>query len=183
MRRAHAAKANPVAAIALAQLFPPELTPPSGAIVAGYAPWRTEIDPGPLMARLASRGARLALPVTPPKGSDAALAFRLWNPVQILSPGHFGVREPSDDAPEVDPDLVLVPLLAFDRRGHRLGWGAGHYDRTLLALRQRKPAPAIGLAYAAQRFEDLPVQAHDQVLDGVLTEVAYIEVRKDNECA
>jgi 5-formyltetrahydrofolate cyclo-ligase len=126
------------------------------------------------MAAFARAGARIALPVTPPKGSDAPLTFRLWDAADQLAPGHFPVHEPPAHAPQVEPDLVLVPLLAFDRRGHRLGYGAGHYDRTLARLRALKPVTALGLSFSAQGVEVLPAGPHDQRLDGVVTERGFI---------
>jgi 5-formyltetrahydrofolate cyclo-ligase len=178
-RREAAHAADPTAGERLAALLPPALWPANGAMVSGYWPFRSEIDPRPLMHALAEAGARLALPVTPAKGSDQPLSFRLWDAAHTLAPGHFGVHEPPAQAQAVEPDLVLVPLLAFDRTGHRLGYGAGHYDRTLARLRRLKPVVALGLAYAAQAVETLPAGPYDQKLDGVLTERAYIPFRKD----
>ncbi len=177
-RRARAHAADPDAGERLAAMFPAEHAPAAGAVVAGYHPFRTEIDPRPLMRRLAEAGARLALPATPPKGSDLPLAFRLLRAEDALSPAPsgFGVREPPPDAPVVEPDLVLAPLLAFDRTGARLGYGAGHYDRTLPALAVRPGFRVLGLAYAAQEVERLPVEPHDHPLHGILTERAYIPV-------
>ncbi len=128
------------------------------------------------MARLRALGARLALPVTPPKGSEEPVRFRLWAPQDELHPSPFGVHEPRPNNPVVEPDLLLVPLLAFDRRGGRLGYGAGHYDRALQDLRARKPVRAIGLAFAAQERARVPTGPHDQPLDAVLTERAYIPI-------
>jgi 5-formyltetrahydrofolate cyclo-ligase len=176
-RRALAFEANPLAGQTLSAVLPREALPPPGAVVSGYVPFRTEIDPRPLMERMAGRGARLALPVTRPKGHDGPLVFRLWEPHHALRPGHFRVHEPHDDAEAVEPDLLLVPLLAFDRAFHRLGYGAGHFDRTLAELRARKSVVAIGLAYSVQEIDELPRQAHDQVLDAVLTERAYVAAR------
>lgn len=174
--QAHAALAD--AGERMAAAFPDSLVPPVGSVVAGYWPFRTEIDPRPLMRALAERGARLALPRTPPKGSPAGLSFHLWDEAEALAPGGFGVHEPRADAPPVEPDLVLVPLLAFDRTGARLGYGAGHYDRTLPALRARPGFRAIGLAFAAQEVDRLPAEAHDAPLDGIVTETAYIEAMR-----
>ncbi len=127
------------------------------------------------MRRLVDAGARIALPVTP-KSTDDRLRFHLWSTDDMLHPGAFGVHEPHHAAEEADPDLLLVPLLAFDRRGGRLGYGAGHYDRALERLRALKRIRAIGLAFAAQEVERVPTHAHDQPLDAVLTERAYIKV-------
>jgi 5-formyltetrahydrofolate cyclo-ligase len=171
-------KLNPLAGETAAALFPLALLPP-GAVVAGYWPFRSEIDPRPLMRRLARLGAIPALPVTPAKGSDAPLSFRVWRPASPLARSAFGVHEPDAGADPVEPDLLLVPLLAFDDRGHRLGYGAGHYDRTLARLKTFKPIAAIGLAFAAQQVARLPDDPHDEVLDGVLTERGYSAYRRD----
>ncbi|MBC6980287.1 5-formyltetrahydrofolate cyclo-ligase [Caulobacter sp. 17J80-11] len=178
--RARAFALNPMAGETAAALFPAFWIPAPGAVVAGYWPFRTEIDPRPLMRRLMRLGARAALPATPPRGSHDPLTFRLWRPEAELAPGHFKVHEPLEDAPVVVPDLVIVPLLAFDRFGGRLGYGAGHFDRTLEALRAFKPVVAVGLAYAAQEIDQTPLDAHDQKLDGVVTELGYIAVREDD---
>ena len=175
-RRALAQAADPDGGARLR--LPPPLHPPPGAVVAGYHPFRTEIDPRPLMAALEAAGCVLALPCTPPRGSDAPLVFRRLDPAHALEPSVFGVAEPPVDAGLVEPDLVLVPLLAFDRTGARLGYGAGHYDRTLPHLAATRPGfRAIGLAYAAQEIERLSAEPHDVALDGILTERAYIPVR------
>ena len=175
--RAAAHAAEPLAGERLADRFPDALRPPPGAVVAGHQPFRTEIDPRPLLRALARSGCVLALPVTPPRGSDDGLVFRLWREGDALVRSAFGVHEPPSDAPLVEPDLVLTPLLAFDRSGARLGYGAGHYDRTLPRLTARRGFRAVGLAYAAQEVERLPAEAHDHPLDGIVTERAYIPVR------
>jgi 5-formyltetrahydrofolate cyclo-ligase len=179
MRRAQAHASNPVAGATLAAIFPRDRLPAPGAVVSGYWPFRTEVDPRPLMARLKRAGARLALPVTPPKGSDGALSFRLWPLGAPLAPGPFGTPEPGPECEAVTPELLLVPLLAFDRTGHRLGYGQGHFDRTLQRLRAEGTVFAVGLAYAAQEVERIPSQDHDQSLDAIVTERAYIAPRKD----
>jgi 5-formyltetrahydrofolate cyclo-ligase len=176
-RRGRAFAANPVAGHTLSAVAPRALVVP-GQIVSGYFPFRSEIDPRPLMRRLALGGARLALPVTPPKGSDRPLVFRAWSLDDLLAPGHFKVHEPAAHAETLEPDLVLVPLLAFDRHGGRLGYGAGHFDRTLERLATIKPFRAIGLAYAVQEVDVVPTDPHDHPLDAVLTERAYIPTSK-----
>ena len=174
--RAAAFAACPDAGERLIGTFPAALRPPAGSILAGYHPFRTEIDPWPLMAALAAEGCRLALPATPPRGSDGGLVFRELRAADVLAPSTFGVHEPPGDAPEVTPDLVLVPLLAFDRTGARLGYGAGHYDRTLPPLAQQPGFRALGLAFAAQEVARLPAEPHDHPLHGIVTERAYIAV-------
>ncbi|HEV2000262.1 MAG TPA: 5-formyltetrahydrofolate cyclo-ligase [Xanthobacteraceae bacterium] len=140
----------------------------SGTIVSGFAPMRSEINPIPLMHKLADQGAHLALPVVIGRGKP--LLFRAWAFHQPLAAGTWGIREPKADAPEVGPDVVLVPLAAFDRAGHRLGYGARYYDLTLEALRAKKKIVAIGVAYASQEIDLVPTEPHDQALDYVLTE-------------
>jgi len=159
-------------AIALRGL-PIEIMP--GAVVAGYSPIRSEIDPAPLMQELAARGMRLALPVITAR--DSPLGFRLWAANDKLLRGPLGILEPSPDAAEIVPDIVLVPLAAFDRLGHRIGYGAGHYDRTLARLRDSKKIIAIGLAFAVQEIETIPALPHDVALDYVLTETQLLDFR------
>src|SRR4051812_2507725 len=163
-----AAAAEAVAARGL----PVEIKP--GTVVAGYSPIRNEIDPAPLMQSLAAKRARLALPVVPARGKS--LIFRAWNPNDRLMLGPLGILEPSPAAAELIPDIVLVPLAAFDRAGHRIGYGAGHYDVTLAHLRKRKTL-AIGVAFVAQQIAAVPAAAHDVQLDLVLTENETIDFR------
>ena len=156
-----------------ARPFPIPVTP--GTTVAGYSPIRSEIDPVPLMQALAAQGARLALPVIIAR--DAPLMFRVWSPATALVAGSMGILEPPPEAPQLMPDIVLVPLAAFDRAGHRIGYGAGHYDRTFEQLRAIKPFVAVGLAFDVQEIEAIPMQPHDVALDYVLTETRVIDFR------
>jgi 5-formyltetrahydrofolate cyclo-ligase len=105
------------------------------------------------------------------------LIMRAWAVGAPLASGIWGIREPMPDAPAVDPDVVIAPLLAFDRRGHRLGYGAGYYDMTLTALRAKKPVVAIGIAYSTQEVEVVPITPRDAPLDLVLTERETIDFR------
>jgi 5-formyltetrahydrofolate cyclo-ligase len=98
------------------------------------------------------------------------LSFHVIPPGTALQKSAFGVLEPPADAPVIEPDLILVPLLGFDRRGYRLGYGQGHYDRTLMALRARRPVTAVGLAWACQEVDRIPADAFDQPLDWVVTD-------------
>ena len=136
----------------------------SGAPLAGYLPIRTEIDPRPAMA--AYRGA-IGVPVI--LGEGQPLIFRAWTPEAALIPGPFGAFVPETGA-EVTPRVLIVPLVAFDRRGFRLGYGGGFYDRTLERLRAAGPATAIGFAFGAQEIEAVPVEPTDQPLDLIVTE-------------
>jgi 5-formyltetrahydrofolate cyclo-ligase len=146
-----------------------------GAVVAGYSPIRSEFDPTPLMRKLVSLGARLALPVITAR--DSPLQFRAWTLDGKLQRGPLGIPEPSPEAAEIVPDILLVPLAAFDRSGHRIGYGAGHYDRTLAQLRALRTIIAIGLAFAAQEIPGVSASAHDARLDLVLTENETIDFR------
>jgi 5-formyltetrahydrofolate cyclo-ligase len=159
-------------AIALRGL-PLEIAP--GTIVAGYSPIRSEIDPIPLMRELAVQGAQLALPAI--MAGDQALKFRAWSPGDRLQRGRLGILESSAGAKEVIPAVLLVPLAAFDRSGHRIGYGAGHYDRTLGQLRKIKAVTAIGVAFAVQEVDAVPALPHDAVLDYVLTETQVLDFR------
>ncbi len=140
----------------------------AGAAVSGYWPKGDELDPRPAMAALAARGHPLGLPVVVAPG--APLAFRAWRKGDDLTPAGFGLHEPASSRPELTPDLLLVPLLAFDRRGGRLGYGGGFYDRTLATLRRAGRPIAMGLAYADQEQHRLPQAAGDQRLDWIVTE-------------
>src|ERR1700730_6618642 len=162
------------AAEAMAQRkLPFEIVP--GMVVSGYSRIRNEIDPVPLMRKLASRGARLALPAVMARGKS--LAFRAWSPDDRLMLGPLGISEASPAAAELVPDIMLVPLAAFDSSGHRIGYGAGHYDYTLAHLRKAKAVISIGLAFAAQEIEAVPALAHDELLDYVLTETKVFDFR------
>jgi 5-formyltetrahydrofolate cyclo-ligase len=147
----------------------------AGAIVAGFMPMKSEFNPLPLMRKLADAGASLALPVVSGRGSPLTMrAFRFGEP---LAAGVWGIREPLPSAPVVAPDILLVPLLAFDRRGHRIGYGAGYYDMTIAALRAEKVIVAVGLAFAGQEIPAVPSTPRDALLDLVLTEHEVIDLR------
>jgi 5-formyltetrahydrofolate cyclo-ligase len=144
-----------------------------GAMVSAFAAIGDEIDPAPLMLRLRADGFRLCLPVMQGKGRP--LLFRAWEPGEPMEERMWGIREPRSSAPEVAPDIVLAPLLAFDRAGYRLGYGAGFFDRTLAAVRSRKAIIAIGLAYDEQEVDAVPHLDYDQRLDWVLTPSGPLE--------
>jgi 5-formyltetrahydrofolate cyclo-ligase len=156
-----------------ARPFPLAIAP--GTIVSGFMPLKSEINPLPLMRKLAGQGARLALPVVAGRGKP--LIVREWNFGEPLATGVWGIREPKPEAAEVDPDILLVPLLAFDRAGRRIGYGAGYYDLTLAQLRARKPVIAAGLAFAAQEVANIPATPRDARLDLVLTEREVLDLR------
>lgn len=142
-------------------------------VVSGYHPVRGEIDPLPLMARLAADGIATALPVVVARGRP--LIFRQWRSGDPLVAGEYGIPIPPPTAREIVPDLMLVPLLAFDARGYRLGHGAGYYDRTIAALRRTGGGVrTLGLAFEGQRVDDVPHDGHDERVDWVITERAVL---------
>ena len=140
----------------------------SGAMIAGYAAIGDELDALPWLAGLAARQAGTALPCIVAPGRP--LVFRAWRPMDALIKTRFGTREPPTSAPEVQPSVLIVPMLAYDARGYRLGYGGGYYDRTLEAL-QDASVRTIGLAYAFQKVALLPRERHDEPLDAVVTEL------------
>jgi 5-formyltetrahydrofolate cyclo-ligase len=156
-----------------AQKFPLPIAP--GTIVSGFMPMKSEINPLPLMRALAAVGASLALPVV--EGRGKPLTMRAWRWGEELGSGVWGIREPKPDAARIDPDILLVPLLAFDRAGYRLGYGGGYYDLTIAGLRARKTTTAVGIAFAAQEVSRVPTTPRDVRLDLVLTEREVIDLR------
>lgn len=144
---------------------------PTFPIVALYHPMGSEMDPFPLLPGLFGRGQSVALPVATTR--EAPLQFRLWSPDAALVADAFGIPAPGPQAEIVRPDMVIAPVLGFDAAGSRLGQGAGHYDRTLQALRAEKTILVVGLAYAGQEVAALPAETHDQRLDAILTETGY----------
>jgi 5-formyltetrahydrofolate cyclo-ligase len=173
-RNALSAELRAQAAEAIADRpFPVPVAP--GTIVSGFMPLKSEINPLPLMRKLAGAGARLALPVIDARGKP--LILRAFTFGDALDSGQWGIREPKPEAPEVAPDIMLVPLLAFDRTGHRVGYGAGYYDRTIAKFRAMKTVVAVGIAYAAQEIEAVPITERDARLDLVLTERDVIDLR------
>lgn len=173
MRRdALPAPARQAAAEAIAtRPFP--LTVAAGMIVSGFTPMKSEISPMSILLKLADAGANLALPVIAGRGQP--LTMRSWRFGEPLNAGVWGIREPKPEAPEADPDILLVPLLAFDRSGHRLGYGGGYYDRTIRRLRRQKAVKALGIGFAAQEVSSVPATPCDKRLDLLLTENEVIE--------
>lgn len=137
-------------------------------VISGFTPYKSEISVLPLMATLVAEGWVTALPVVVAKNQP--LVFRQWSPGDDTLPGLWDIPVPLPEREEVLPDLLLVPMLAFDRAGYRLGYGGGFYDRTLEKLRKLKPITAIGVAYAAQELASVPWGPHDQPLDWIMTE-------------
>ena len=149
------------------------LIPENASVVAGYKAVRGEIDLDETMAQLSTRGHTLALPVV--VGLHQPLVFRQWRIGHPLELGQFGIKVPPQSEPELTPDAVIVPLVAFDKAGYRLGYGAGYYDLTLRQLREaQKKVQIIGAAFSAQQVESIPAEAHDEKLDAVVTEKEII---------
>lgn len=143
-----------------------------GVSVSGFMPIRTEIDPRPAMAEAAAYG-RVGVPVI--ELANHPLKFAAWTPQTIMVVGAFGAQIPQEAA-FFEPEIVIVPLLAFDRQGGRLGYGGGFYDRTLEMLRAKRGTLAIGFAFAGQETDDVPLEPTDQPLDMIVTEAGVIEI-------
>jgi 5-formyltetrahydrofolate cyclo-ligase len=138
-----------------------------GTIVSGFLPIRSEIDARPLMSALRSAGARLCLPAVL---SKTEIVFRSFDRTGTLVAAGFGTLAPPADSPVLDPEIMLVPLSAFDARGHRIGYGAGHYDRAIARLHDKGlPPKLIGLAFDCQEIERVPDEPHDRPLEAILT--------------
>ena len=155
------------AGIAMAERGLPDLGMPPG-IVSGFIPYKSEITTVPMMNSLRKQGWETCLPVV--LAAEEPLVFRLWKPGDALVPGVWDIPIPPGSATDVLPDVLLVPMLAFDRAGYRLGYGGGFYDRTLEKLRKLKRVAAIGVAYQAQMVDQVPIGPYDAPLDFVMTE-------------
>lgn len=149
--------------------FADQLDLPPGATVAGFWPIRDEIDPRPLLDVLRKAGHRLCLPVV----AEPHLIFREFGRDTSFVPAGFGTQAPGAEAPEVRPEVLLMPLAAFDGSGNRIGYGKGHYDTAIAALEQQGRLVRIGLAYCAQEVAHIPAEPHDKPLDGILTEEGF----------
>ena len=160
--RAEAAARDPDAADKLAKRFPLKLLDRFGPVVAGYRAINDELDPLPLLNWLRRKGAKIVLPRVESSGE---MTFRLHEKPEDLVKGPFGLLQPASDAIEIRPKLVLAPLLAFDARGTRLGYGKGHYDRAIKELREEGPCFFVGLGYAQQQVDAVPSEPHDIALD------------------
>jgi 5-formyltetrahydrofolate cyclo-ligase len=145
------------------------------AIVGAFWAIRSEVDPLPLIEMLFARGQRVALPKVTPDG----LVFREWRAGEALVPGSFGLSEPRDDLPPLDPTALIVPLAAFDRRGHRIGYGRGYYDQAIERLSRNGPVLTIGIAFSVQEVETVPSESHDQPLDHLITEAGPVPLVRD----
>ena len=172
-KRAEVAKASLNAADAIVALFRQNIHDLPAGPVSGFVPIRTEIDPKPLLAWLRATGRKSVLPIVGAR--DAPLVFRVWTPGDEMDTGPR-YEEPKASADRMDPVVLLVPMLAFDRLGFRLGYGGGYYDRTLAALRARGKITAVGIAYSAQEVDAVPVGEYDQPWDWIVTEREAIEI-------
>ena len=159
--------------LAAADLAIEALTFDPGTVVSGFFPIRSEIDPRPLMDMMRQKGARLCLPVVEDK---TTIVFReLVRGGELVDTG-FGTRGPGPDAPILDPEMLIMPLAVFDRKGGRIGYGAGHYDRAVARLIAKGMEPRlIGFAFSCQEISEVPVEVHDQPLQAVITEKAVID--------
>ncbi len=162
--RSESAARDPDAAERLAARFPVKLFERYGPVVSGYISIMDELDPAPLLARLESLGAQIAMPRVE---EDGSMTFRSAS--GTMEKGAFGLTQPSADADVLRPSLVLAPLLAFDARGVRLGYGKGHYDRAIAALRNSGRVFFLGISYAQQQADVVPAEKHDIPLDWVET--------------
>jgi len=159
------------AALTLADTFPLDLVPVAGRVVSGFLPIQSEIDVRPLMDRLRRAGARLALPAFPDR--KGPMIFRELVRGADLVPMGFGTYGPGPEAAEVQPDILLTPLAAYDARGNRIGYGKGHYDQALARLDALAPRIAVGVAFACQEVDAVPHEPHDRRLDFVLTDTGF----------
>jgi 5-formyltetrahydrofolate cyclo-ligase len=178
VRRAEAARTTSDAGEAATAVFRRTVRLRPGTVAAGYLPIGDEIDPRPLLRWLRGAGHAIVLPRIVRTGGP--LAFRGWDEGDTLEDGPFGTLQPADAAPELVPEVLIMPMLAFDRRGFRLGYGGGYYDRTLAVLRGRRAVTAIGIAFAVQEVPVVPADRHDQPLDWVVTEREAIETKKED---
>jgi len=168
-KRLSFSQSNPNSANQLVDLFKVYIQLQPGLVVASYHAFRDEMDPALLVTLLRNQGHPITLPVIIDKGQP--LLFRLYDGIAPLAPNAMGILQPVDSAPVVEPDILLVPLLAFDRNRNRLGYGGGFYDRTIKGLRQHKPVLTIGIAYACQEVVEVPIGKNDVQLDKIVTDV------------
>ncbi len=180
--RAHAKKfrdqldISPDLSQSAADHFINSINPQDGFVVSVYYPIGSEIDPSPIVQSLWERHITVCLPCI--TGGERALKFAKWEPQTKLVKALFGTVEPEHQRQFLDPDILVIPLLAFDQRGNRMGYGQGHYDETLRGLRQKKEVLAVGLAYAEQAvLLALPTEPHDQKLDFVVTPQRVFDFR------
>ena len=175
-RRRAAAEAPPSAPLQARDRFLATIPLRAGAVVSAFWPLPDEFDTKPLMRALHDAGHPIGLPVVQKRGLP--LKFRLWTPETKLTRGNFNVEIPGDECAECRPDVLIVPLLAFDREGYRLGYGGGFYDRTIATLRGAGTPIAVGWAYAGQEIDAVPHDDTDARLDWVVTETEAIRIAR-----
>ncbi len=168
VRKAAKQAAGEHAAERVAEIFVSALRPELGTVVSGFLPIGSEIDVLPALEAARGAGCKICLPCVIAPAQP--LEFRLWSPGDPLVTEAFGTKAPADSAPAVAPDILIVPMLAFDRAGYRLGYGGGFYDRSLEALRRTKTVTAVGIAFAGQEVDIVPRGVYDQPLDWIVTE-------------
>jgi len=173
-RRQAQGDAGPEAGVLLADQFLKAISLSPGAIVAGYWPMDTEIDTRPLLRRLIAADHPVVLPAVVAPGHP--LKFRQWTPEVRMQPGAYGIDVPPAEAEEMEPEVIVVPLLAFDQAGWRLGYGGGFYDRTLRRLRGLQNVLAVGVGYADQAVDAVPHDDLDEQMDWIVTEEFATEV-------
>ena len=143
--------------------------PPAGSVISAYAPVNNEIDVVPLLTELIKKGYRCTVPYV--VESEYRLAFLEWTPQTVMQRGIYDIPQPDpNEAEELVPNMLIVPMLAFDEQCHRMGYGSGQFDRTFASLQKIHPFRAIGVAFEAQKFDAVPVDHHDYTLDMVVTE-------------
>jgi len=152
---------------------------PIGTVVSAYYPMGSELDSLRLLATLQINGMKVALPIVPKK--KGPLEFRAYRLGDALEEGPLKVLQPKAEAETLKPQIMVVPLIAFDEKGYRLGQGGGYYDKTLAAYRKSQEVLAIGLAFEGQKTKALPVEDFDQPLDGVVTEKGFWQFRKSGQ--
>jgi 5-formyltetrahydrofolate cyclo-ligase len=174
-RRHRLKSASPNAAKEAARNFLNVFKPAAKDIVGAYWPYKSEINTRPLLIQLHNQAIVCALPVV--LQDDQRLTFHAWKPGDTLSPGAYGISEPSRESLALAPSILVVPLLAFDDRGYRLGYGAGYYDKTLRQLRSAGRVTAVGFAFSGQRVDEIPRQPHDERLDWIVTDERVLKAQ------
>jgi 5-formyltetrahydrofolate cyclo-ligase len=149
---------------------------PSDAVIGSYWPVKSEVDVRPLLSHFYKRGHKCGLPIV--QAQNKPLVFREWSPGELLVSGLYNILTPDDNAPLVNPTVLFIPVLGFDRQGHRLGHGEGYYDRTLETLRADHPIIAIGIAYDCQEVDSIPYEHFDQRLNYIITPTQIIEIKE-----
>lgn len=146
------------------------------SVISAYWPIRSEVNIEPLMEKLVRNGHFLCLPCVATDGKS--LVFRRYRLGDILDTGPYSLPQPMETSEEMQPYVLVVPMLAFSREGNRLGYGKGFYDRTIRSIRKEKPITVIGIAFSDQEVDSIPTEEHDQVMDWIITEKEVIRIKK-----